>query len=62
MSQIIDLLIKNGSCFEDKKLQKVELAISNSKIQEIGDSKNLAWLKIECFVTTLFILELLHKI
>ena len=41
MSQIIDLLIKNGSCFVDNKLQKVDLAISNSKIQEIGDLKNL---------------------
>ena len=41
MSQIIDLLIKNGSCFVDSKLQKVDLAISNSKIQEIGDLKNL---------------------
>ena len=41
MSQIIDLLIKNGSCFVDNKLQKVNLAVSNSKIQEIGDLKNL---------------------
>ena len=41
MSQIIDLLIKNGSCFVDNKLQKVDLAVSNSKIQEIGDLKNL---------------------
>ena len=41
MSQIIDLLIKNGSCFIDDKLQKVDLAVSNSKIQEIGDLKNL---------------------
>jgi len=41
MSQIIDLLIKNGSCFIDDKLQQVDLAVSNSKIQEIGDLKNL---------------------
>ena len=41
MSQIIDLLIKNGSCFVDNKLQKVDLAVSNSKIQEIGELKNL---------------------
>ncbi len=41
MSQIIDLLIKNGSCFVDNKLQKVDLAVSNSKIQEIGNLKNL---------------------
>ena len=41
MSQTIDLLIKNGSCFIDDKLQKVDLAVSNSKIQEIGDLKNL---------------------
>ena len=41
MSQIIDLLIKNGSCFIDDKVEKVDLAISNSKIQEIGDLKNL---------------------
>ena len=41
MSQIIDLLIKNGSCFIDDKLKKVDLAISNSKIKEIGDLKNL---------------------
>ena len=41
MSQTIDLLIKNGSCFVDNKLQKVDLAISKSKIQEIGNLKNL---------------------
>ena len=41
MSQTIDLLIKNGSCFVDNRLQKVDLAISKSKIQEIGNLKNL---------------------
>ncbi|SVD43423.1 uncharacterized protein METZ01_LOCUS396277, partial [marine metagenome] len=41
MSQTIDLLIKNGSCFVDNKLQRVDLAVSNSKIQEIGDLQNL---------------------
>ena len=41
MSQSIDLLIKNGSCFIDNNLKKVDLAISDSKIQEIGDLKNL---------------------
>ena len=41
MSQPIDLLIKNGSCFIDNNLKKVDLAISDSKIQEIGDLKNL---------------------
>ena len=41
MSQTIDLLIKNGSCFIDGELQKVDLAVSNSKIQEIGDLKKL---------------------
>ena len=40
MSQTIDLLIKNGSCFVDNKLQKVDLAVINSKIQEIGNLKN----------------------
>ena len=40
MSQTIDLLIKNGSCFVDNKLQKLDLSISNSKIQEIGNLKN----------------------
>jgi len=39
MSQPIDLLIKNGSCFIDNNLKKVDLAISDSKIQEIGDLK-----------------------
>jgi len=41
MSQPIDLLIKNGSCFIDNNLKKVDLAISDSKIKEIGDLKNL---------------------
>ena len=41
MSQPIDLLIKNGSCFIDNNLKKVDLAISDSKIQKIGDLKNL---------------------
>ena len=41
MSQTIDLLIKNGSCFIDGKLEKVDLAVGNSKIQEIGELKNL---------------------
>ena len=36
MSQIIDLLIKNGSCFINGKLEKVDLAVANAKIQEIG--------------------------
>ena len=41
MPQTIDLLIKNGSCFIDGKLKKVDLAVSNSKIQEIGWIKKL---------------------
>ena len=41
MSQTIDLLIKNGSCFIDGRLKKVDLAVSNSKIQEIGWIKKL---------------------
>ena len=41
MSQTIDLLIKNGSCFIDGKLEKVDLAVNNSQIQEIGKLKNL---------------------
>ena len=39
MSQIIDLLIKNGSCFIDGKIEKVDLALNNSKITEIGKLK-----------------------
>jgi dihydroorotase len=41
MSQTIDLLIKNGSCFIEGKLEKVDLAVNNSQIQEIGKLKNL---------------------
>ena len=41
MSQTIDLLIKNGSCFVDGKLKKVDLVVNNSKIQEIGELKKL---------------------
>ena len=41
MSQTIDLLIKNGSCFIDGKLERVDLAVNNSQIQEIGKLKNL---------------------
>ncbi len=41
MSQSIDLLIKNGLCYINNSLQKTDLAISNSKIQEIGDLRNL---------------------
>ena len=41
MSQPIDLLIKNGSCFINGKLEKVDLAVNNSQIQEIGKLKNL---------------------
>ncbi len=55
MSQIIDLLIKNGSCFIDDKLQQVDLAVSNSKIQEIGDLKNLKG-KNEVNATNLLVL------
>ena len=40
MSQTIDLLIKNGSCFIDDKLQKVDLAVNNSKIVETGILRN----------------------
>ena len=40
MSQTIDLLIKNGSCFIEGKLEKVDLAVNNSQIQEIGKLKN----------------------
>ena len=41
MSQTIDLLIKNGSCFIDGKLEKVDLAVNNTQIQKIGKLKNL---------------------
>jgi dihydroorotase len=41
MSQTIDLLIKNGSCFVNDKLQKIDLAVNNSKIYEIGNLKKL---------------------
>mgnify|MGYP000844077143 CR=1 FL=1 len=41
MAQRIDLLNKNGSCCIENNLKKVELAISDSKIQEIGHLKNL---------------------
>ena len=40
MSQTIDLLIKNGSCFIDGKLEKVDLAVNNSQIQEV---RQLFW-------------------
>ena len=41
MSQTIDLLIKNGSCFINGKLEKVDLAVNNTQIQKIGKLKNL---------------------
>ena len=41
MSQTIDLLIKNGSCFFDGKIQKVDLSIKNSKIHGIGNFNKL---------------------
>ena len=46
MSQIIDLLIKNGSCFIDDKVEKVDLAISNSRIHEIGNFSKLKATKV----------------
>ncbi len=41
MSEIIDLLIKNGSCFIEGNIKKVDLAVNNSKIQTIGNLKKL---------------------
>jgi len=40
MSQTVDLLIKNGSCFIEGELEKVNLAINYSKIEAIGDLKD----------------------
>jgi len=40
MSQTVDLLIKNGSCFIEGRLEKVNLAINHSKIEAIGDLKD----------------------
>ena len=36
---MLDLIIKNGSCYIDAKLQNVDIGIINDKIVEIGDLK-----------------------
>ena len=36
---MLDLIIKNGSCYIDGKLQNVDIGIINDKIVEIGDLK-----------------------
>ena len=33
---MLDLIIKNGSCYIDGKLEKQDIGIKNSKISEIG--------------------------
>ena len=36
MSDNIDLIIKNGSCYIEGKLKKTDIGISGSKIKKIG--------------------------
>ena len=36
MSDIYSLIIKNGSCYIDGKLTKVDIALSGNKIKKIG--------------------------
>ena len=44
MSQILDLLIKNGSCYIEGALKNQDIGIKNGKIVEIGkiDSKGMS--------------------
>ena len=37
MSSSFDLIVKNGKCFVDGQLKKLDIAISNGTIKEIGD-------------------------
>ena len=37
---MLDLIIKNGLCYIDSKLQKQDIGISNNKISEIGVIKS----------------------
>ena len=41
MSDNYSLIIKNGSCFIDGKLEKIDIALSGNKIKEITGLKNL---------------------
>ena len=36
MSENFDLILKNGSCYIEKKLVKTDLGISGGKIKKIG--------------------------
>ena len=37
---MLDLIIKNGSCYIDGNLTKTDIGISNSKISHIGNLEN----------------------
>ena len=37
---MLDLIIKNGSCYIDGNLTKTDIGISNSKISQIGNLEN----------------------
>ena len=37
---MLDLIIKNGSCYIDGNLNKTDIGISNSKISHIGNLEN----------------------
>ena len=36
---MLDLIIKNGSCYIDGNLKKQDIGIKNNKITEIGNNK-----------------------
>ena len=35
---MLDLIIKNGSCFIEGKLQKMDIGVKNAKIIQIADN------------------------
>ena len=37
---MLDLIIKNGQCYINKNLERVDIGISNGKISNIGDLSN----------------------
>ena len=56
---MLDLIIKNGSCYIDKDLKNKDIAIKDGKIIEIGkiDSEAKEILDVEDVIASIFLVE-----
>ena len=57
---MLDLLIKNGSCYIDKDLKSCDIAIKDGKIIEIGKINNEAKEIYDASNLTVLPLSLIH--